>query len=115
MSDGVENNGRTTKPGGVTGKGFVKGKSGNPGGRKPIPEDVKEMCRALSPKAVQALGVALEEGGAVSVQAARVLLDRAWGTPAQTVTIEDEASKLTTEELRRRCAALLAHSEKRDD
>lgn len=34
MEDNVENNAETTKkPGGVTGKGFMPGQSGNPGGR----------------------------------------------------------------------------------
>ena len=40
----VQNNGRTTRPGGVTGAGFVPGQSGNPGGR---PRGLSRRVREL--------------------------------------------------------------------
>ena len=40
----VQNNGRTTRPGGTTGSGFVRGQSGNPGGRpKGLSRRVREL------------------------------------------------------------------------
>lgn len=43
----VQGNGRATKKlGGVTGKGFRPGQSGNPGGMKAMPSDVKENLAA---------------------------------------------------------------------
>jgi hypothetical protein len=59
----VEGNDKATKkPGGITGKGFRPGRSGNPGGMKPMPADLKaalaadtwpryERLKALSAKA----------------------------------------------------------------
>lgn len=45
-SEGVERNGKAT--GGVTGKGFMPGQSGNPGGMKKMPEDLKAALAADS-------------------------------------------------------------------
>lgn len=67
---------------------FVKGKSGNPGGRKPIPQDVKDMARALAPEAIKALGSILRDSEAppaARVSAATAILDRGYGKPAQTI------------------------------
>ena len=41
--DNVENNEKTTKLGGITGKGFMPGQSGNPGGRPRNP--LKDFSR----------------------------------------------------------------------
>src|SRR6476659_4643436 len=65
---------------------FCKGWKG--GGRKPVPEDVKEMARALTPKAIEALGEIMRDKNAppaARVSAATAILDRAYGKPAQTV------------------------------
>lgn len=42
----VQGNGKATKLGGVTGKGFMPGQSGNPGGMKALPPEVREALRA---------------------------------------------------------------------
>jgi hypothetical protein len=73
----------TRKP---PGKPFVKGQSGNPGGRKHIPPEIKEMARALSADALKALGAIVKDKKAphsARVSAATALLDRGYGKPTQ--------------------------------
>ena len=68
---------------------FKPGKSGNPAGRKRgsgVPADVKEMCRAATRQAVEALIKSLADKDN-RVKAAQVLLDRGHGKPAQTLEI----------------------------
>jgi hypothetical protein len=60
----------------------------NPLGRPKIPKDVKEMARALVPEAIKILGQIMRDKEATPparVSAASVILDRAYGKPAQTV------------------------------
>lgn len=63
-SGDVERNGKAT--GGITGKGFMPGVSGNPGGMKKMPEDLKATLAAdsleLYLKAKQLVDTALKEG-----------------------------------------------------
>src|SRR6476646_474893 len=76
---------------------FGKGWKG--GGRKPIPEDVKEMARALTPDAIKALGEIVKDKNtppAARVSAATAILDRAYGKPAQTVNANVTVSVLDT-------------------
>ena len=55
-------------------------------GRKPIPEEVKELARAATPRAVNRLIELVEsEDENVAFKAASSILDRALGKPAQTV------------------------------
>jgi Family of unknown function (DUF5681) len=69
---------------------FKPGQSGNPSGRKPDRE-MREMCRALSPRAIEALDRALDDPK-TAVPAAVALLDRGWGKPAQAIVGGDEDS-----------------------
>ena len=63
---------------------FVAGKSGNPGGRPKIPDDVKEATRAACPKAVAVLVALLDDKKSlIRLEAAKTLLDRAYGKPTQ--------------------------------
>jgi hypothetical protein len=74
------------------GKPFAKGKSGNPGGRPKIPEDVKEACRALTPMAISTLQEVCASGETppgVRVAAAEAILNRAWGRPVQEIVGKD--------------------------
>jgi hypothetical protein len=65
---------------------FKPGQSGNPGGAKKIPEDIKQAFREISPKAVQTLFAALSEAPwPIKVAAAREILDRHLGRPRQSV------------------------------
>lgn len=70
MSD-VENKG------GVTGKGWMPGQSGNPGGR---PKGIAAIARQHTDKAVDVLVNAMnEEDPRVRVAAAKEILDRGYG------------------------------------
>src|SRR5215203_5776970 len=61
--------------------------SGNKlGGRKPIPEDVKELARAATPRAIQRQIELMEsQDENVALKATNSILDRAFGKPAQIV------------------------------
>lgn len=75
------------------GKAFPKGKSGNPGGRPKLPEDVKhvrEMARSYTVEALATLASVMEDGsGPARVAAANALLDRGWGKAPQPMTGEE--------------------------
>jgi hypothetical protein len=84
----VENNGRATRPGGVTGEGFCPGKSGNPGGRpKGLRRRVQELV-GPDGEAIVAYMVEIMQNPAERTRdrmdAARWLADRGFGkaTPA---------------------------------
>lgn len=66
---------------------FVKGQSGNPGGRKKEAGDLRELARAASPEMLQIL-IDLAKTSVSDrsrVTAANAVLDRAYGKPAQTL------------------------------
>lgn len=68
---GVENKG------GVTGKGWMPGQSGNPGGR---PKGIAAIARQHTDKAMDVLVNAMEEADPrVRVAAAKEILDRGYG------------------------------------
>ena len=70
-----------------TGK-FVKGKSGNPNGRPKIPEDVKKMLKAATPKAAKLLiDTVTDEKASINVRldAAKEILNRVYGKATQPI------------------------------
>src|SRR5262245_14712700 len=76
--------------GGLRSTSFKPGQSGNPGGRKKIPEDVREAARAMTKQAIEVLATVMrnpKESGAARVSAAVHLLDRGWGKPHQESTV----------------------------
>jgi hypothetical protein len=93
------------------GRPFEKGQSGNPGGRPRVPEEVKDMLRAATPKAAKVLVDALDatEGDVIDtdtgerhagppdwklrLQAANAILDRTAGKATQPIRGEDADGK----------------------
>ncbi len=70
------------------GKPFTKGNPG--GGRKPLPPDLYEACRAESLTALDVLKKILinpESRDADRIRSAEIILNRAYGTPAASVEI----------------------------
>jgi len=66
------------------GRRFQKGQSGNPGGRPKTLAEFKELTRNHSAEAVEKLVRMMRNGPPTqAVRAAEILLDRAWGKPAQ--------------------------------
>ena len=77
----------------VTGGRFAPGTSGNPGGRPPVPDDIKAMFTSLAPDAVRALAEALiGDDPRLRLQAAQAILDRAFGKPTVSAHIENVQS-----------------------
>ena len=73
--------------GGITGKGFKPGQSGNPLGRARMPEELKKAFQARSQDALNTLVDVMINGdkNADRIKASDSILDRAWGKPAQTI------------------------------
>jgi hypothetical protein len=67
--------------GGVTGRGWTPGRSGNPSGRA---KGVEQLARAHTAEAIRALVKALDSPKE-RVPAAVALLNRGWGLPKQTI------------------------------
>lgn len=89
----------------VVGRPFVKGMSGNPGGRKPVPYDVVKLAQSKSTLAINTLAEVCQNKKAnagARVMAASVLLDRAWGKAVQrteTKSLNVNLSELTDAQL----------------
>jgi hypothetical protein len=87
----VASNGKSNgnKPGGITGKGFVKGKSGNPRGRVSAEDDMKAIIRAFAAERDRAarnsrLRVMLLN---LYKNKPEIILYLGWGKPSETHTI----------------------------
>jgi len=66
---------------------FVKGKSGNPGGRVGVAPELRAAARTYSMEALETLVKWMRSDDArASVLAANSILDRAYGKPVQAVT-----------------------------
>lgn len=63
---------------------FVKGQSGNPGGRPKAEREVVDLAREASPRAIGRLVELIENRDPrVAIAAANSVLDRAFGKPTQ--------------------------------
>jgi hypothetical protein len=69
---------------------FVKGQSGNPGGRPRVVGEVQELARSHTADAVTTLAEIMRDTEAARVAAASALLDRGYGKPLQSSTGERE-------------------------
>lgn len=78
---------------------FAPGQSGNPGGRAKADHRVRDLARAHTEAAINALAEALKNER-TSVAAAVALLDRGWGKPVQEVTGADGGPLLGSLEVR---------------
>lgn len=83
--------------GGVTSKGFLPGKSGNPSGRPAIASRVRELCRQNAKGTIEDViaeiyAMALAPGDSpTKLAAAMYLVDRVAGKPTLAVAGEDGA------------------------
>jgi hypothetical protein len=101
---------------------FVKGQSGNPGGRPkvvlPDGRSLIDIAREHTPKAVATLVAVMDDrkaSYAARVSAASEILNRGWGRARQDIGIEiknDESAAALLERARQRAAGIVIIPEK---
>lgn len=75
---------------------FVKGKSGNPGGRPKEVAEVRALAQQHSRKAIEVLASLLDSDDEKSkIAAANSILDRAVGKPPQAIVGDDESDPVS--------------------
>lgn len=82
---------------------FVKGQSGNPGGRPKDEFGVRELAKKHGPDAIKVLHSIMKDSEApetARIQASVALLDRAYGKPTQLIG-GDAENPIVYEEIRR--------------
>lgn len=70
---------------------FKPGQSGNPTGRKKIPDDIKEMLRGATPAACKLLCETINDQDAkleLRIKCSEIVLDRVYGKPQQAVEVD---------------------------
>ena len=80
----------------VVGRPFVKGKSGNPGGRSKADHRVIDLAQVHTEDAIKTLveiATTKKYGASARVAAAIALLDRGWGRPRQALELSAEDGK----------------------
>ena len=86
----VDNNEKTT--GGITGKGFQPGQSGNPGGRPAMAREFKQRCRDFADEeGIDALiAIAKDAKDRDRFRALELIMAYSWGKPKQGVELSGE-------------------------
>ena len=75
---------------------FKKGKSGNPGGRKAMPKELKEFLAGHTLDAAKKLVALLDDKDPnVALKAANSIIDRVHGKPEQSHKVEGEGLSQT--------------------
>jgi hypothetical protein len=104
-SGSVQNNAQSTKkPGGVTGKGFKPGESGNPGGRprmQPITELYKKILadpQNMADFEKSVVGI-IKDGRMASMFQLKEMAERVEGKVTQSLEVKTELRDLTEAEL----------------
>ena len=91
------NTGRNSQPKTDHLNPWKPGQSGNPSGRPKIPEEVKEILRAATPKAAQVLLEILhnpEEPSKLRAEVADKILDRVYGKAAQAIDVTTDGQPI---------------------
>ena len=82
---------------------WIKGRSGNPGGRPKVLREVTELAREKGPEAIETLADIMANSTSTSarIAAACAILDSGYGKPSQTVhtSVARPLTALTDEEL----------------
>lgn len=89
---------------------FIKGQSGNPGGRPREIGDVRALARERTEKALLTLERVMDDMSAppsARVAAANALLDRGYGKPTTIIENQSDAPEISIDEAARRIAFAL--------
>lgn len=81
---------------------FVKGQSGNPGGRPKESNEVKTLARQYTEESVHRLAFWMRsDNPKASVAACQALLDRGYGKPTQPVSGDDDMPAVKIQKIER--------------
>jgi hypothetical protein len=84
------------------GRPFQKGRSGNPGGKKKVPEDIVSLCREATPEAVQTwIKIMRNKQASFAVRAycASQIVDRGYGKAPQQANLQITGPTIRAEDL----------------
>jgi hypothetical protein len=81
---------------------FEKGKSGNPGGRPRMPDEVRNACQRLAKESLVMLGKIIRDKAAKNtdrIAAAKIVIEYGYGKPVQPIGGEGEGGPLVVKVL----------------